>query len=76
MPMRLAVTLALFFIARSLTTMSRRAHQLAKDMTRELGLSESRLRTILDTVADGIITLDDVVERLNPNARARRRRRR
>ncbi|HMV52961.1 MAG TPA: CHASE domain-containing protein [Rhodocyclaceae bacterium] len=55
----LAVTLALFFIARSLTTMSRRAHQLAKDMTRELGLSESRLRTILDTVADGIITLDE-----------------
>ena len=68
----LLVSLLSAGIVWSLLTMRRRALALADTMTRALKASEARVRSIVDNVTDGIVTVlpDGRVDSVNPRAEA------
>ncbi|MBU0594410.1 MAG: PAS domain S-box protein [Gammaproteobacteria bacterium] len=56
----LSVTLLTFGIIRSLTNSRTRAQKMAEDITQELHSSDTRTRAILNSVLDGIITINEL----------------
>ncbi|MBZ0104529.1 MAG: PAS domain S-box protein [Sulfuricella denitrificans] len=66
----LSITLLTFGIIRSLANAKIRAQKIAEDITGELHSSETRTRAILDSVLDGIITINThgIVASFSPSA--------
>lgn len=66
----LSVSLLTFGVMRALVSARSRAQSMAENMTQELRTSETRTRTILDSVLDGIITISErgIVETFSPSA--------
>lgn len=66
----LSITLLTFAIIHSLANARTRAQQIAEEITQELHNSETRTRAILDSVLDGIITINDqgIVASFSPSA--------
>lgn len=66
----LSVSLLTFGVMRALVSARSRAQSMAENMTQELRASETRTRTILNSVLDGIITINErgVIETFSPSA--------